>query len=125
MAGALQRSFRTYTAQRLIAGTAYGASNTSYDDLLWWALAYIAWYQLSSANGAPDTEALDTAASVLDEVWLVRTKLGVLECADIGLPEPYCAVLPEEEQPAELSRKTAGGVRWYDTHQSRRVCWYD
>ena len=50
--GALQRSFRTYTAQRLIAGTAYGASNTSYDDLLWWALAYLRAHELCVAQPA-------------------------------------------------------------------------
>ena len=52
VAGALQRSFRTYTAQRLIAGTAYGASNTSYDDLLWWALAYLRAHELCVAQPA-------------------------------------------------------------------------
>jgi hypothetical protein len=43
---AMQRSFFTYTAESLISGAAYSASNTSYDDLLWFALAYLRAHEL-------------------------------------------------------------------------------
>ena len=50
---AMQRSFFTYTAERLISGAAYSASNTSYDDLLWFALAYLRAHELCVAQ--PET----------------------------------------------------------------------
>ena len=63
------------TGEGLITGIAYGQSNTSYDDLLWFSLAYIRAHELCIAQPSTCTCTLNCNApsggTLLNEGWLI------------------------------------------------------